>query len=853
MKSLKNRIFLILLALMLAATSGFASAANAAIYTQSNMSDTEAIYDFMTATGIITADEMPAGGDELVTRAEFVKLALLISNDAPKVLVSEGDVFADVKSGDTYEAYIETAKRIGYISGGSGALFNPNDYITLPQAVKILSNILGYGMLAEELGGYPTGYLAVAQRYELLNGDYSYTDGNLTMEAVMHLLYSALNAEIMELNSIGETVSIKTTPGVTLLSARHHIEKTEGIIEANAYTDLYDAAGGLGTQQIKLGTKFYNLKNSDIANMLGCRVTLFYEKTDGGTLPEAVFALASDENKIISATPRDLALDGSSLIYYEDDTIMRKLSLSNGLTLIHNKKMSVMPLQDILGLENAFITLVSNDGDNAVDVIIIDSYTAHIVNGVDKTNSIIRTNDGAVFDMKSGNKDCITIIEKDGVKVTANDINVGDSILVSRSADIGVGFLSILASKKTMTLTPNEIGDDYIIADGVKYDVSTRLLSSIAAGKSFKVYIDAFGNICHTETENDMIYGFLNAVGKQDMDDPMCRIFTENNRWVNLYFASSVKYNGTSTSRSDIYQTLLNMGDSVKQLIRYKVNADGELIQLETAVSIGIGSADEAAAIENNTFRKSYTGSLAWRNAVKSFNGNFFLASNAKVFCIPNDYKESGYSAKGTAALTTNSSYALTAYDIDDELSCPVIVVNKLTGSSFGGADSFMIVKGVGKAINAEGDAVTSVRVWRKGYEVTFTAEQSIADLDAKMAALNKGDIIIAKFDEENDIHYLNKYDTDNVYYIKDDVYAAYALLGGEVLSYDTALGRLKLCYSTEGDIAGILVDSNTEVHVYEKARDIYYMDKAINIIPGDKILVNLNYLECKELVVIRP
>lgn len=853
MKSIILRIFTATLAIIIAGTSVLADVPGVQSYNQADMSDSKAIYEFLAKTGIIDEAEIPYTQDGFVTRAEFVRLALLISNDAPQVLVSEGDVFADVKSGDPYEAYIETAKRIGYILGANGSQFNPDDYITLSQAVKILSNILGYGMLAEELGGYPTGYLTAAQRYELLNGDYSYTDGNLTMEDVWHLLYSALNAEVMELHSIGDSVSVKTTPGVTLLSARHHIEKTDGIIEANIYTDLYDAAGGLGTQQIKLGNSLYNLKNPEFASMLGCNVTLFYEKNDGGALPEAVFALASDETKIISAKPCDFAIDGDKLIYYEDDTTMKKLELSNGITFIHNKKMSVMSLQDMLGLENAFITLVSNDGDNAVDVIIVDSYTAHIVNGIDKTNSVIRASDGTVFDVATDNTDCTTIIEKDGIGSTAADINVGDSILVCRSANVGVGFLSLLASSKTIKITPTEIGDDYIMADGVKHEVSTRLLNTMSVGKVFKVYIDVFGNICHLETENDMVYGFLNAVGKQGMDNPMCRIFTENNRWVNLYFAERVKYNGIATPRNTMYETFVNLGDSAKQLIRYKVNADGELIQLETAVNVAIGSADEAAAIENNTFRKSYTGSVNWRNAVKSFNGLFFMESNAKVFCIPDDYREAGFSVKGTAALSTNGNYAVSAYDIDDNLSCPVIVVDKLTASSFTGADSFMIVSGVGKAINAEGDAVTSVRAWRKGYEVTLTAEQSVAGIDAKIAALKKGDVIIVKFDEENDIHYLNKYDTDNIYYIKNAVYESYAILGGDVLSYDTGLERLKLCYQAEGDIAGILVSPDMDVHVYEKARGIYYMDKAINIIPGDKILVNLNYLECKELVVIRP
>ena len=57
-----------------------------------------------------------------------------------------------------------TGRRIvvGVTGGIGNGMFGPEDPVTYEQAVKMIVSALGYDLVANNKGGYPTGYLAVA-------------------------------------------------------------------------------------------------------------------------------------------------------------------------------------------------------------------------------------------------------------------------------------------------------------------------------------------------------------------------------------------------------------------------------------------------------------------------------------------------------------------------------------------------------------------------------------------------------------------------------------------------------------------------------------------------------------------
>ena len=247
-------------------------------------------YNFLKALGIVSEDDGAYNGEALVNRAYFVKLALMLSNDAPGALVSEDKVFFDVNSSTPYEKYIETAFRIGYISGGSNGYFNPGDNITYAQALKIIINILGYTPVAEAKGGFPAGYMSVAGSLDISDGINVDAYGFLNQSHVMILLENASKCGIMKIASIGDPTEYITNKGETILTEKHKINFVESVIEANAYTDLIAQDSGLMPGEVSLGGKIFAAGKSDAENLLGYNAEVYYDSQSNKSAPEILYA-----------------------------------------------------------------------------------------------------------------------------------------------------------------------------------------------------------------------------------------------------------------------------------------------------------------------------------------------------------------------------------------------------------------------------------------------------------------------------------------------------------------------------------------------------------------------------------
>jgi len=79
-------------------------------------------------------------------------------------------VFDDIPKGHTFHGYIVKAVEFGLIKGYSDGTYRPANGLTQNQAVTVLLRAFGLQDEAEKAGGYPKGYVAVAQERGLLDG-----------------------------------------------------------------------------------------------------------------------------------------------------------------------------------------------------------------------------------------------------------------------------------------------------------------------------------------------------------------------------------------------------------------------------------------------------------------------------------------------------------------------------------------------------------------------------------------------------------------------------------------------------------------------------------------------------------
>lgn len=126
-----------------------------------------------------------------ITRAEFAtiicKTFMLDTSNTP------GDDFVDVSANHWARDYIYAAKKLGIISGTSLTTFAPNDNITYEQAIKMVVASLGYTEEATEKGGYPKGYIMVADELALLDGIEYEEKALATRENIAFMVEKALH------------------------------------------------------------------------------------------------------------------------------------------------------------------------------------------------------------------------------------------------------------------------------------------------------------------------------------------------------------------------------------------------------------------------------------------------------------------------------------------------------------------------------------------------------------------------------------------------------------------------------------------------------------------------------------
>ena len=818
--------------------------------------EAENAYNFLKAVGAVDKNEVPFNPSFVVTRAHFVKLAMHLSNDAPKVITSAEDIFTDVNSSTEYEGYIETACRIGYISGSGSGTFEPEQPISLVQAIKIIINILGYGNYAENMGGYPTGYLVMAQKTDLLSGIDTDSNSLLDMPTAMLLLKNAANAEIMQFVSFsGDSIELKSTSGQTLLYKNHGVDYIDGIMNANAYTDLLSQESLLLKNQVSVSDVIFETEDKNIHSYLGCRVKLYFSTKTNSSVKKALYAELSDTNTIIEAQPENIELSNGQLQISEDDRNIKKISLSPTVSYILNGKMTIMSPDDILSVQKGSVKFISNDGDKITDVISITKYITSVVNGVSSSSGIVVTDDGSRIYLDSESEEYSFNISKNGKTANINDISVGDVILVSEGSGEGYHHSEVLVSNEKLSTSVDEIGDGYIIAGKEKYNIDSGIADKITLGCTHTISFDAFGNISHIYAENDFVYGFLYALAKQGMDKPQCRIFTENGRWVELSFADRVKYNGSYVSAENLYKLLYDSGDEYKKLVRYNVNSVPELIRLESYSEILIGDEAEMDAIKNDTFRLSYSGNLYYRNSPKSFNGVFFIDPNAIIFNIPQNLSEENFKVRSVSSLRTDNRYDIKAYNVDKYLTSKLLTTYGLGADrDITNTDKFMIVSGLGRVVNSEGDDVPSLRGWWNDSEISLPVKVSEDGISSEtLNNLQKGDVILFKYDEDSNVISITEYPADSKYYTSSSIlYSTCTIIGGDVSEIDITNKKIRIRYNAEGSEAGVIYTSATTATIWDKKTGEMRPADVSEIIPGDAVFVNTRYLSCYDIIIIR-
>lgn len=128
--------------------------------------------------------------DKTVSRAEMATvLCKMMGEDQD--LKQDGSVFSDVPTTHWANGYVVKAASLGYLAGYGNGKFGPDDTVTYEQAVTMIVNATGGRNLASQYGGYPDGYVSLAEEYGLIEGVQAEIGDFFSRGQVAILLYNA--------------------------------------------------------------------------------------------------------------------------------------------------------------------------------------------------------------------------------------------------------------------------------------------------------------------------------------------------------------------------------------------------------------------------------------------------------------------------------------------------------------------------------------------------------------------------------------------------------------------------------------------------------------------------------------
>lgn len=146
--------------------------------------------------GILTGDENGNfNPNNTITRAEFATIVcrFLGVEDEAKALTATK--FNDVGANHWAKGYIAKASDMGIITGNGDGTFGPEDNVTYEQAVKMLVCAVGFEEDANAAGGWPNGYIKVADDFGYLQGISKTVGQQLTRSDIAVLLANYINEQ----------------------------------------------------------------------------------------------------------------------------------------------------------------------------------------------------------------------------------------------------------------------------------------------------------------------------------------------------------------------------------------------------------------------------------------------------------------------------------------------------------------------------------------------------------------------------------------------------------------------------------------------------------------------------------
>lgn len=610
---------------------------------------------------------LPEGGlpdGQMMSRGDFATLtakAFKLSESG------ENTYFADVTRTDANVAGINSLAEAGVVSGYA-RLFRPDETITLDEALKILISVADYGVAAEEMGGYPAGYFKAANRLGIIP---SYNDANaLSYKEAIDLLYSMLTAPALELESIDSDDNTNYVKGdETILASLWDVYLAKGKL-TSCYTASTDGTT-VGKDEVIISGEIYDcLSGKNYENSIFGTVDYVYVKRENVNSLVIYLTDANKTKDVLSVSSEELvSFDGNSysLTYTTEKGGVKAKVIERNAKIYYNGSLYLESLTDIMsefitGGRKGTITIKSDNSEG--EAVFIKSYEGMVVAQSDAEANVFYNMTKPNENINLNEYENVYIVNPKGEETA---LSVSATTVLSVAASKDKSYIEIVVCNDIVSGAVTHISDSdgyKLITVGekqVKLDNSySEQFIAITSGGNYIVYLDQFGYVIYAQTANKSEYklGLLEKCYVNEYEEKFngLGIYVSGDKEPQIYpFAERVKLDGeTYKGDKKALKILNNIPETEgivmtggepdykkstptvkRQVIRFKVDADGNITEIDTTILGAREDKDSTLKTINNTYNfQKYR--ARWTSGTMRFGSDIlYNASSTVTFAVP--------------------------------------------------------------------------------------------------------------------------------------------------------------------------------------------------------------------------
>lgn len=665
-----------------------------------------------------------------MTRRDCAKLMVKFLNVSKSVIESDSTPYVDVASSSAGAAEIKMLYDMGYISRGDDLRFYPENQVSLNEAIGFVVKSMGYETIAESKGGYPSGYLNVASRYDLLKSISPETE-SVRFGEMYCMIANALEAPAFTyVGSVGEDNYYSNDADNTILNEYWGMYHIEGLVTADEASQLEREDGALQKNQIAINNVIYEMSSDVSGDYLGKAVKAIVRKNSDAEDIVIYIEENSKKNNYYTLQYDELlpAKTTNRKISYTKDDKEKHLDVDVNCSVIYNGANwgGYYNLKDVLPVYG-YIETIDNNNDGYIDVLRVTDFKNINISFVDTYNEIICDKNDSLKDVDYGEATTLRLFDaKTSLPVSVEDLTFGDilTVAVSKNAEVITGYVS----KEAITGKISEITSGaktlYTIS-GDRYEVAFPDELSLDMGASGTFKTDYLGNIAVFELNNQNQDGYINAIligleFRGNFDGSDLKFFNQDGTFSILNIAKKIRLDNVS---KDPLETATRNEISAHngELVRYKVT-DGKVSDIDFAhiTNYEIGDTGETSY---GTLTQMVAGnSIERRNSLFSTgNQPFYMDVNANsLFIVPENinaeescflvttpgtYITSGHYYRSTGSTAGYyhklENLTVTVYNMGQrEEDCDEATLVVMKSSDFGPRDSASSAKGSRGVLN---------------------------------------------------------------------------------------------------------------------------------------------------------